>query len=391
MRFVVTGGGTGGHIYPALAVADGLQKARPDAEVIYIGSATGLEADIVPRSGIPFHAVQAAGLMGKSLFERLRGGLALVQGTGQAWRLLRRLRPAAVLGTGGYVSAPVVFAAWLLGIPVALQEQNALPGAANRTLARFARLVLLPFPEARRHFGNHPSVRVTGNPVRPDVIAARREPAREALGIAPDETVVFVTGGSRGAASIHAAMAAALGPLLDRPDVVVYYVTGEAYFREVSETVAGLGLASHPRLRLVPYAHNMPELLAAADAAVVRAGAITIAELAVRGVPAVIIPSPNVANDHQVPNARVMSDAGAGVMLLDRDLNGDSLLAALTPLLDDPAVRREMAAKAESVARPEALEHIVKAMLDLAGAGGKGGDSKGAASKAASGKGGGRT
>lgn len=374
MRFVVTGGGTGGHIYPALAVAAGLADAVPGAEVLYIGTATGLEADIVPRAGVPFAAVRAAGLMGKSPVARLKGGLALLRGTFQALALLRRFRPAAVLGTGGYVSAPVVVAARLLGIPVALQEQNALPGAANRLLARFAKLVLLPFPEARRHFGNHPSVRVTGNPVRREVMEAERGPARAALGVPDDATVLFVFGGSRGAATIHAAVREALARLLARPDVIVQYVTGDAYYAEVSAGLEQQGLAGHPRLRVVPYAHDVADWLAASDVAVVRAGAMTVAELAVRGLPAVIVPSPNVANDHQVYNARILSDAGAAVMVLDRDLNGDSLLGALGPLLDDPARRAAMAAAARSVARPDALKHIVRGVLEIAGVhGGKGG------------------
>lgn len=373
MRFVVTGGGTGGHIYPALAVAQGLRAARPEAEVIYIGTDTGLEADIVPRSGLPFEAVRAAGLMGKSALGRLQGGIALLHGTGQAWRLLRRLRPAAVLGTGGYVSAPVVFAAWLLRIPVAIQEQNALPGAANRLLARFAQAVLLPFEEARPHFGRARSVRVTGNPVRPEVVAAERGQARERLGVPADQTVLFVTGGSRGAASIHDAMADALQPLLARADVTVIYVTGEAYAADIEQRLKEQGLARHPRLHLLPYAHNMPDILAAADVAVVRAGAMTVAELAVRGLPAIVVPSPNVTNDHQLYNARVLADAGAATLLLDRDLNGDSLLAALGPLLDEPDRRRLMGERARAVARPDALAHIVQAVLELAeGAGRKG-------------------
>lgn len=373
MRFVVTGGGTGGHIYPALAVAEGLREALPTADVLYIGSATGLEEDIVQRAGVAFAAVPAAGMAGKSAFVRLKGAFTLLRGTLRALRLLHRFRPAAVVGTGGYVSAPVVFAAHLLSIPVALQEQNALPGAANRLLSRYAQFVLLPFGEAKPHFAHHPGVRVTGNPVRREVMEATRAAGRAALGLPDAASVLFVFGGSRGAANIHAAMADALPQLLARPTLHVLYITGEAYADEVRQSLASRGIADNPRLRVMPYAHNVAELLAAADLAVVRAGAMTVAELAVRGLPSIVVPSPNVVNDHQTYNARILSDAGAAVLMADNDLTGDTLVAALAPLLDDNARLAKMAAAAKTVAKPDALQNIVAYVLELAGEQEKGG------------------
>lgn len=354
IRVVLTGGGTGGHIYPLLAVA----AASRDWQPSFIGSPGGLEAQIVPRNGMTFYSVASGGVRGKSLPVRLRSLLRSGVGVLAAYRLLGRLRPQVVLSSGGYASLPVSLAARLRGIPLALIEPNATPGLANRVVMRYAARILIAYEAARDQLPENLRQRavVTGVPVggRRQV---ERSAARDALGVAQDVVLIAVTGGSQGAHALNAAVCG-LSPLLG-PSEQVLLATGP---REHAMWVA----RAAERLRIEPYFWDMDVVLAAADVFVGRAGAMTCAEILCAGLPAVLVPLPNPAV-HQDDNAQVLQATGAAVVLPEASLSPEALWQQLLPMLRDPARRRAMAAAARGLCRPDAARAAAREVSRLGG------------------------
>jgi len=369
LRVLLTGGGTGGHVYPALAVASELRRLVPAVEFLYAGTREGLEARIVPASGLTFRSIRARGFIGKRPLDAARALLELARGYRTALALVRAFRPHVVLGTGGYVMVPVVLAAARCRVPVVLHEQNALPGVANRWLSRYAAAVAVPFEEARAAFPRAGRVVVTGNPTRPELLEAGTAAARRELGLDPDRPVVLITSGSRGARSINRAAVEwiAAGPV----PAQVLLSTGHGYHAEVVRGLSAAGLDARALaergVTVVPYIDRMDLALAAATLAVTRAGALTIAELTVRGVPAILVPSPNVTHDHQRRNAEVLQRAGAAVLLPDAELSGDRLGRLVSELLADGARLEAMARAARALGRPDAGRRVARLLLEAAG------------------------
>lgn len=368
MRILLTGGGTGGHVYPALTIADEIRRQEPRAEFLFVGVATGIEGDLVPRAGLPFAAIQAGGLVGTSPVQRLRGAMRMAAGVWQAVRHLRRFRPAVVLATGGYVSGPVLLAALLLRIPFALWEGNAYPGSTVRLFSRWARAVFIPYPEARSHFPAGARLLTLGNPVRREVAQADRARARAGLGLSEQDRLVLVVPGSIGARGPNRAMVEAAPILLARPGVHILHVTGSRQYEEVKALYQQRGIDPDrtPGLSLRPYLYEMPEAQAAADLAITRAGATTMAEIAVRGLPAVVIPFPYATHNHQEFNARALERRGGVVVILESELTGSGLAETVLVLLDDPARRQAMAAALKEAAWQGAGEEIARRVLALA-------------------------
>lgn len=367
LRILLTGGGTGGHIYPALTLAEAMKSQAPAVEFLYVGRATGLEAEVVQQTGMPYAAIESGGIAGLGAAARLQGAWRALRGVGQARRIMQRYRPAAAIGCGGYVSGPVLLGARLAGVPAIVLEADVNPGMASRIAARWAAAVFVSHEAARPHFPPGTPLYALGMPVRQAILAVSRAQGRTALGYGPEDRVVLIVGGSGGARAIHAATVAAARRLLAQPQVQVLHVAGYRYYDQVARdyAAAGIDLDKPGRLRLVPYLHNMPEALAAADLAVTRAGMTTLAELTARGVPAVIIPSPNVARNHQEANARVLAEAGAAVLLREAELSGESLASAVLGLLGDPAAMTAMAAASRSLGRPDAAAAIAARILAL--------------------------
>ncbi len=367
MRVVLTGGGTGGHIYPAVAIGRDLQEKVPGAEILYIGTSKGLEADIVPKEGIPFRTVEVESLPRRLSLKTLRTGYKLVQGFWGARKVLRQFRPQVVIGTGGYVCGPVVLAAALMGIPAVIHEQNALPGITNKLLSRFVKAVLVTFPESKRYFPAKARVEVTGLPIRPGIMAAARSQGAGAFGLDPGKFTILVTGGSRGARSINLAMAEVLPWLGRRPDIQLIMATGTATYEEFMTKVKnnGLDLEMTPNLVIRPYIYQMAEALAAADLCVCRAGAAFLAELLAKGKPAVLIPYPFAAENHQEFNARAVAEKGGALLILDKDLQGGKLRLELERLASDRESLARMAAAAKQMGKPEALNKITAAVLGV--------------------------
>ncbi|ADU50983.1 UDP-N-acetylglucosamine--N-acetylmuramyl- (pentapeptide) pyrophosphoryl-undecaprenol N-acetylglucosamine transferase [Thermaerobacter marianensis DSM 12885] len=370
MRVLLTGGGTGGHIYPALAIAAELKRRVPGCELLYVGTREGLESRIVPRAGLPFATVSARGLMRKGPREMAAGLLSLTRGLWQADRILARFRPDVVVGTGGYVAAPVALAAVRRRIPVVIQEQNAVPGATNRLLARWARAVCVPFADAGRFFPAGTPLVVTGNPVRPEIVTVTREAARARLGLDRAEPVVLVTGGSRGAERINRAALELAVAVTGWQEGVLLWACGERYHAEfrsrLEQRLAEVGRPAGRRVRLFPYIDDMPAAYAAADLYVGRAGATTLAEITVRGLPAVLVPSPHVAHHEQDENARVLERAGAAVVIPDAECTGPRLVALVQELLQAPDRLATMARASRQLGRPDATAAIVERVLEVA-------------------------
>lgn len=347
LRVVIAGGGTGGHLYPGLAVAREILARDPAAVVTFAGTARGLESRVVPREGFALDTIRSAGLKGKSPAALARGIALLPASALDAWRVVSRRRPHVVVGVGGYSSGPVVLLAALRGVPTMVLEQNAMPGFANRRLARVVDEVALTYDTARPWFGD--KAFVSGNPVRPGFLAPAAE--RAAGG-----RRVLVFGGSQGAHAINVAMIDAAPRLAAaEPPIALVHQTGERDVDVVREAYRRAGLEA----RVEPYLDRMDEEMAAADVVVSRAGATTLAEVTAAGRPALLVPLPTATDDHQRRNAEALAGIGAADVIDQRDLTGPVLVARLLGLLDDPARRQAMAARSRQAARPDAARVIV--------------------------------
>ena len=368
MKIIVSGGGTGGHIYPAITIIRAIKARQPSAQFLYVGTGHGLESDIVPKEGIPFETVELEGFERHLALSNIKRAGKAMAGVAKAARIVRRFRPDAAIGTGGFVCGPILLAASLMGIPSLIQEQNVVPGITNRILSKFVTRIAVGTREAARHFPHSKTV-FTGNPIRPEVMTASREEALEAFGFDGARPVVLVSGGSRGARSINRAMVDVLLAAKDRPEVQFLHVTGKTEYEDIMERLrdAGVELTSCSHIRVEPYLYNMPQAMAMADIAVFRAGATGLAELTARGIPAILVPYPYAAENHQEFNARALEEAGAARMILNRDLTAETLGSALREMLADTAALKAMGEKSRAMGRPRATEEIADLVLELAG------------------------
>ncbi|MCL1790647.1 MAG: undecaprenyldiphospho-muramoylpentapeptide beta-N-acetylglucosaminyltransferase [Peptococcaceae bacterium] len=365
MRVILAGGGTGGHIYPALAIAEGIRKASPQAEILYVGLKEGMEARLVPDAGWDFQ-----GIAGRGLPRRL--SLTLVKTVGsnlkalwQTKKILKEFHPDLVVGTGGFVSGPVLLMASLFGVPALLHEQNVWPGMTNKMLARRVKKVMLAFADGRRHFPESCPVAVVGQPVRPSVGRVNRGEALRFFGLESGKKVVLVTGGSRGARSINRAMVFVADKLREREDVQLIWATGTLDYEDSMAELRQLGVDPHKSgWHVAAYIENMPHALAAADLCVCRAGATTLAELSAAGLPCILIPYPFASENHQEFNARAMVDAGAARMILDKEMTGEGLWQEMESLLDNAFMLKEMGIRAGDAMQRDALESIVGICLE---------------------------
>lgn len=369
MRIIISGGGTGGHIYPAITIARAI-AGLTDCEILFVGTKTGLEADIVPKEGFAFATVDAGGLERRLTLANFRALFRAASGLFQSLALVRRFRPDLVIGTGGYVCGPVLLTASLLGVPTIIQEQNVIPGVTNRILARFVRKIAVGYPEAGQFFGaGGDKVFVTGNPVRPAVLNATRQQGLAAFGLAADRLTLLVAGGSRGARTLNTAMVEVHRRFAGRGNLQILHVTGQNEYNNIVGLIrqAGIDIEKTGNITVVPYLYNMPEALAVADLAIFRAGAIGLAELTARGVPAVLVPYPYAAENHQEHNARVLEKSGAAVVIRDAELTGERLAAAVESLIGDRATLAAMAQASKALGRPEAAEAIARLAIAEAG------------------------
>ncbi len=365
-RIIISGGGTGGHIYPAITIYKEI-ASMTDAEFLYIGTEKGLEAGLVPKEGIPFRTLPVQGL-DRHLSWRALVTLGKTMGSlVMANRIISEFKPDIVIGTGGYVCGPILLAAALRHVPTLIQEQNIIGGVTNKILSRFVDVVAVGFEDAKSAFKGAKRVVYTGNPVRPEVLVDTREGGRHHFKLKPDEFAVLIAGGSRGARSINNAMIEVHRHFKNCPGIKLIHVTGEAeYDRVLSQLGAVDGESFSTSSLIVPYLHDMPKALAAADLAVFRAGAVGLAELTVRGIPSILIPYPYAAEDHQTYNARALVTGGAARMIVDSMLTGADLISEIEYFKQNSEDLARMAEAAKALGRPQAAHDIASLALEIA-------------------------
>ncbi len=361
LRVLIAGGGTGGHLFPGIAVARALTARVPDAAVSFAGTALGLEASVVPREGFPLNLIRSAGLKGKSVAALVRGLALLPVSAWDAWRVVATCRPHLVIGLGGYSAGPIVLVAAVRGIPTLLMEQNAVPGLTNRLLARIVRAAAVTYESTLPYFGAKGFV--SGNPVRPEFFETGDADGGIDHRAPPRAARVLVFGGSQGAHAINMAMVEAAPNLAAATvSVDVTHQTGGHDLQFVRDAYRQAGLTA----RVEPFLYEMPREMKAADLLVCRAGATTLAEIAAAGRAAILIPLPTATDDHQRRNAQVLARAGAAEVIDQRDLTGRVLGDRILALAGDPARRQRMAVAVRVMARPDAAEAIADRALALA-------------------------
>jgi UDP-N-acetylglucosamine--N-acetylmuramyl-(pentapeptide) pyrophosphoryl-undecaprenol N-acetylglucosamine transferase len=360
LSVLIGGGGTGGHLYPGIAVAREILARVPGARVTFVGTEAGIEARVIPREGFALDLIRSAGLKGKSLMSLLRGVALLPLSALDAAQVLSRRQPSVVIGVGGYSSGPIVALAALRGIPTLLMEQNAMPGVTNRLLARLVRAAAVTYDESLRFFGG--KAFVSGNPVRPEFFEGGGQ--HEAHGAPPDAARVLVFGGSQGAHAINVAMVAAAPRLAAAaPRVAITHQTGERDLEMVRDGYRRAGVEA----RVEPFLFAMDREMRTADVVICRAGATTLAELTASGRPSILVPLPTATDDHQRKNAEAMVRHGAAEMIEQRELDRERLASALLALAGDASRRARMSAAARSLARPDAAKVIVDRVLTMVG------------------------
>lgn len=361
MRIVVSGGGTGGHIYPALALIREIKKENEKNEFLYIGTQQGLESNIVVRENIPFKSIHITGFKRKLSFENVKTVYRFLKGVKDSKRILKEFRADVVIGTGGYVCGPVVYAAARLGIPTIIHEQNSIPGLTNKFLSRYVDRIGICFEDTKKDFPGEKVV-FTGNPRASEVIGQDGIQGRLSVGLKRDIPVVLIFGGSRGARPINEAVVKSLSELGTKPYQVLY-VTGEAHFADVQKEIELVG--SPENVIIKPFIHNMPTVLAGIDLVVSRAGATTLAEITALGIPSILIPSPYVTNNHQEKNARSLSDKGAAMLLTEQELTGNKLVELIDHVMMDESRRETMKNAAKSLGVPDSAERLYHLMQNL--------------------------
>lgn len=372
---LLAGGGTGGHVFPSLAVADALGAGGH--RVAFVGTARGLESRLVPEAGWPLHIVGVLPLARRLSVGTLRVPGALLRAAREVARVIRSDEVVAAAVFGGYVSLPLALAAWRTGTPFVVHEQNAVPGLANRLAARRAATVAVTFPSSSEAFGAHAHVELTGNPVRPGLVevprAVLRAEALAAFQLEEGRRTLLAFGGSQGARRINDALVGALTRWRDPQALQILHVTGRGgHAAAEAAWAAALAAATGPLplVRRVDFIARMDLAYAAADVVLCRAGASSIAELTVLGLPSVLVPYPHATADHQSANARELAGAGGARVLADADLDAARLVAAAEPLLDDPGLRAEIGAAARRFGRPDAAARVAALVLEAAGAAG---------------------
>ncbi|AIS52707.1 UDP-N-acetylglucosamine--N-acetylmuramyl-(pentapeptide) pyrophosphoryl-undecaprenol N-acetylglucosamine transferase MurG [Thermoanaerobacter kivui] len=363
MKYLFAGGGTGGHIYPAIAIAKEILKNEKDAQILFVGTKKGLENELVPREGFELKTITAQGFKRKLSLDTLKTVHKAIIGLKEANKILKEFKPDVVIGTGGYVCGPVLMMAALRGITTLIHEQNAFPGLTNKILSRFVKVVAVSFEESVKYFKNKEKVVVTGNPIRKELFETDRLEGMKRLGFSPDKPLVVSVGGSRGAEKINFIMVKLIK--MKNKNLQVLMITGTNQYEKVLEKIKNDNLNLEESVKIIPYCHNMEDVYAAADIMVCRAGAITLAEITAKGVASILVPSPYVANNHQEYNARVLERAGAAYVILEKDLTAQGLYDKINYLLNNSSVLLGMKENAKKISKIDAAEKIYKLIKSI--------------------------
>ena len=365
-RIVLSGGGTGGHIYPALALYRRLKSLNPDLEVLYIGTQRGLESKIVPKEGLSFQAVEISGIKRSLSLDNFKVLIQMFSSTGKAQKLIKSFKPDVVLGTGGYVCGPVLLAAALAKFPTVIHEQNLVAGVTNKFLARFVDRIATCFPEAKAQFGRFQNkVQMTGNPRGQEVVLTNNETGilSRQFNLQDQKRTILIFGGSRGAPAINKAGLESVDHWL-LADYQVILAMGQEHYNDLEPKEVD-NLNTSPNLRIVPYIDNMPSVFRAIDLVICRAGATTLTELTALGLPSILIPSPYVTANHQEHNALSLVNQGAALMIKENELTTETLIQAVDKLMDQPELLEEMSMQAKEIGIVDASDRLINMMQDI--------------------------
>lgn len=367
MRVLLAGGGTAGHCNPAIAIATTIKEKNKDAEILFIGNKGKIEETLVEKAGFPFRAIKIQGFRRSLSAENLKTVWLYIKAKEDCRKIIKEFKPDLVIGTGGYVSGPVVAAAQNMGIPTCIHEQNAYPGVTSKMLSRKADIVFISFPGSEQYFGKVKKMVLSGNPLRAEVLSTSREEARAKLNIPKDAFYLLSFAGSLGALEINRAMVDFIPKNAKLKDFWHTHATGERAWNWMPDALRerGFDVDKEGSISVQPYLYDMPIHLAAADAVISRAGAITLGELTALGKPAVLIPSPNVTHNHQYYNARSLSDRGGAILLEEKDLSAERLYELILGLKNHPEQRAALSRHARELALPQAGEEIYQEIFAL--------------------------
>ena len=367
MRFLVACGGTAGHINPALAIANELKSRCPDAEFLFVGTKNNREAELVPRAGYKIEFIEANGFTRKTTFKAIKHNIkalcTFAGATSRVRKIIKNFAPDMAIGTGGFVSAPVIYTASKMKIPCVIHEQNAFAGVTTQMLAPRVDKIFLSFPIKNKLKCDETKCLLTGNPIKQDFLNITRAQARAELGLDETVPVVLSCGGSLGARKINEAFCTIARKSAEE-EIIVHYPGASADYKYVCEKLGDV--LEKPNINVFEYIYNMPTVMAACDVVINRSGAMTLTEIAALGKASILIPSPNVTENHQYHNARTYSDVGAAILIEEKDLDGEKLYTLLKELCTDKVKLREMEAAAKNLARTDAAGRIcdeIEAML----------------------------
>lgn len=356
MKLLVSGGGTGGHIYPALALIERLKQVESDTEVLYVGTTRGLENKIVPAAGIKLKTLHTQGFKRSLSLENFKTMYLFLKSVHDAKRIIKEFQPDVVLGTGGYVSGSVLYAAAKMHVPTVIHEQNSVVGITNKFLSRYVDEIAIAFEAARSQFPAD-KVHMTGNPRAQQVAAnANSKYSWTNDGLSDHRPTMMIFGGSQGAPKINQSVIEAI-PEFNRRDYQVIFATGQKRYEKVMEQLKNVPLGDN--VKVVPYIPDMPKKLPRVDMLVSRAGATTIAEITALGIPTILVPSPYVTANHQVKNAQALVKQGAAAMILEDQLDGRTLLVQADKIMNHPDIRSQMAAASKKIGRPNAADLLI--------------------------------
>lgn len=365
MRYLITGGGTGGHIYPALAIAAEIKNKHKDAEILYVGTKKGLENELVPKEGFEFKTIRVKGMPRKINKESFIALKELFLGLNDAKKIIKDFNPNVVIGTGGYVCGPVVYMASKRKIPTVIHEQNAFPGVTNKILSRYVDKVLVTFEEAKKYFKYPDKVIVTGNPIRKSVVEVNKGKAYHDLNIDPNIPFILSFGGSGGQKKLNDAMYYVIKKNISNSYLQIIHVTGKRFYDEFINRLKEEGLDLNSNISVMPYFYDIPKGLNTADLVITSAGAITLAEVSAVGVPSILIPKAYTAENHQEYNARAFEEKGASYLILEKDLTGPSLNEAISNIIKDKNKLMGMSKKSKKIGEIHAAEKIVNIVDEL--------------------------
>jgi UDP-N-acetylglucosamine--N-acetylmuramyl-(pentapeptide) pyrophosphoryl-undecaprenol N-acetylglucosamine transferase len=360
-RILLAGGGTGGHLYPALAIGEKILEKRPECEIQFVGTIGGIENKIIPAKGFVLHLLAVRGIKRKLTLQNFLVPFRLFWSFVQCIKILKESKPVAVIGTGGYVSGPMLFMASLLKFPTVIQEQNSYPGITTKLLAKRVNVVHLSFADSMKYFKRKDNLRITGNPVRAFNTNLGPQKAKEQFGLDKTKFTLFVFGGSQGAMAINNAMITILENLMKKTTVQILWSAGKNNLKNVEQAVLNYA----DRVKVFEFIDDIDSAYAATDLAICRAGAMTLAEITLCGIPSILIPYPYAAENHQEANARSLEKSGAAKVLIEKDLDEQTLLNEISNLLNDDQKREQMSTAAIKNAFPNATEEIVKTVFEI--------------------------